>query len=122
MWHEERDGLDIPRLGEFVGLAESVSNIMSLSASPESRRTIVTGTTQIVNQLELQTDEIKEIMKDCDEKIKNRFEESLLYDDDEPDQHDWENLLADDGDFIVRFHKACNNAGVKEADGIFDPD
>ena len=49
---------------------------------------------QRVTQSELQTEENKEIMKDYNNKIKNRFkDDSLLCDSDKPIMHDWGTCL-----------------------------
>ena len=64
MWHKEKAGLEIPRLGKFLALADSVSKIMPFNVLSESGRPIVAGTAQRVTQLELQTEENKERIKE----------------------------------------------------------
>ena len=56
VWYKENAGLDVPRLGWFLGIANSANNLMSFYLLPESGILIVAGTVQRVTHLELQTD------------------------------------------------------------------
>ena len=61
---------------------------------PEYGRPIVSDTAQRVTQLDLETDENKERMKDFNNKTKRRFKyDSLLSDDDKSTMHDWGTCL-----------------------------
>jgi len=120
---KENAGLDVLRLGIFLGVADVVYNIHSFYILPESGIPIVAGTVQRVTQLELQTDANKQRIKSFNDKIADRFkEEHLQYDGDKPNLDDWGDLYEDDEDFVAEFYKVFDNDGVKEADDEFDLD
>jgi len=48
--------LDVPRLGRFLGTADTVCNIYSFHILPKSGIPIIADTVQRVTQLELETD------------------------------------------------------------------
>ena len=55
-WCKENARLDVPRLGRFLGVADTICNIHSFHVLPESGIPIVAGDVQRVTQLELETD------------------------------------------------------------------
>mmetsp|Transcript_24453 Transcript_24453/g.37196 ORF Transcript_24453/g.37196 Transcript_24453/m.37196 type:complete len:272 (-) Transcript_24453:1442-2257(-) len=71
----------------------------------------------------MQTDAVKQRMKEFNEKIANKFKETrLLTDGDRPDLDNWVDLLEDDDDFADEFNRLYDNPAVGEADDSFDPD
>ena len=60
VWFKENAGLDVPRLGQFLGIAESSSNMMLFYILPESGLPVCAGTVQRVTKLELKTESVKE--------------------------------------------------------------
>ena len=75
VWYKENARLDILRLGRFLGVADTICNIYSFYILPESGISIITGTSQRVTQLELQTDTNKQRIESFSNKITNRFKE-----------------------------------------------
>lgn len=123
VWYKENAGLDVPKLGRYLGVAESYTNLMTFHILPESGRPVAAGTVQRVTQLERQTDAVKTRMKRYEEKIAAKFKEGhLATDGDRPRLEDWGDLLHDDEDFAAEFARLYNNPAVSEADDDFDPD
>ena len=123
VWYKENAGLDVPRLGRFLGIAHSSSNLMTFHILPESGIPVQAGTVQRMTELEKQTDAHKERMQAFTEKIAKKFKEGrLLMDGDKPKLEDWADLLDDDDDFADEFNRLYDNADVPEADDEFDPD
>lgn len=123
VWFKENAGLGVPKLGRFLGIANASSNLMTFHILPESGRPVAAGTVQRVTELELQTDAVKERVKQFTEKIASKFKEDrLLTDGDKPNLEDWGDLLEDDAEFAAEFTQLFNNSDVVEADVEFDPD
>ena len=123
VWFKENAGLDVPRIGRFLGIADSASNIMTYHILPESGIPIMAGTVQRVTELEKQTDATKERMKVYSDKIRDKFKEGRLsVPGDRPKLEDWADLLEDDQDFADEFNRLFDNTDVPEADDEFDPD
>jgi len=123
VWYKETAQLDVPKLGRFLGIADSASNIMSYTVLPMSGRPITASTVQRVTHLEQQTEANKQKIKEYNDKIANKFKERrIATDGDCPALEDWEDLLATDEDFAAEFFNLHNNGDVPEADEDFDPD
>eukprot|EP00980_Cylindrotheca_fusiformis_P022819 scaffold9803_cov145-Cylindrotheca_fusiformis.AAC.1 len=119
VWYKETAGLDVPKLGRFLGIAY----LMTYHILPESGIPITAGTVQRVTMLEKQTDAVKERMTQYGRSISEKFHENrLTADGDKPNLADWETLLEDDPDFAEEFNLLYNNSDVPEADDEFDPD
>ena len=63
VWYKENAGLDVPRVGRFLGIANSSSNLLTFSILPESGIPIQADTVQLVTEPEKGTDATKERMK-----------------------------------------------------------
>ena len=123
VWYKENAGLAIPKLGRFLGVANSASNIMSFYLLPESGIVVTAGTVQRVTELEKQTEAVKDRMQQHSKKIAEKFKEGRLSSDgDMPKLEEWADLLEDDEDFAAEFNRLFDNTDVKEADDTFDPD
>ena len=123
VWYKENAGLDVPKIGRFLGIADSASNIMTYHILPPSGIPVTAGTVQRITQLELQTDAVKERTTAFTEKIAVKFKEGRLQQDgDKPDLAAWEDLLEGDPDFAEEFNRLFDNPEVLEADDTFDPD
>ena len=120
VWYKENPGLEVPKLGRFLGVSHSSSNLMTFHVLPESGIPIQAGTVQRVTELEKQTDENKEKIKVFSDKIIHIFR--LSVDGDKPKLEDWADLLEDDQDFVDEFNWLFDNPDVPEADDEFDPD
>jgi len=113
VWFKENAGLSVPKIGRFLGIADSSSNLMSFRILPESGIPVVAGTVQRVTHLEQQTDVVKERMQDYSNKINLKFKEGRL---------NWQDLMDNDPDFAEEFGRVFDNSDVPEADAVFDPD
>ena len=123
VWYKENAGLDVPKIGRFLGVAKTSSNIMSFHILPESGIPVVAGTVQRVTEAEKQTDANKEKMKVFSEKIAQKFKEDRLVTvGRKPNLEEWADLLEDDEDFAAEFNCLYDNTDVAEADDDFDPD
>ena len=123
VWFKENAGLDVPRIGRFLGIVKSCSNIMTYHILPESGIPIQAGTVQRVTEPEKNTDATKEKMKVFNDKISDKFKEGRLASGGtKPNLEEWEELLEDDPDFAEEFNRLYNNSDVPEADDTFDPD
>ena len=60
VWYKENAGLDVPRIGKFLGITDSVSNLMTYHILPVSGIPITAGTVQRVTHLEQQTDAVRQ--------------------------------------------------------------
>ena len=80
-------------------------------------------TVQNITNLEKETDEVKETIKDFDTEISRQFkEEDLAYDGAKPNPEDWSEYLENDPDFQEEFDNIVNDPSVPEADDDFTPD
>ena len=123
VWYKENAGLDVPRLGRFLGIADSSSNMMTFHVLPESGIVVRAGTVQRVTKLELDTDAVRDRVKQFNGKMADKFKEQrLAIEGDKPDIMEWEDLLDDDVDFADEFARVYNNQDVPESDDQFDPD
>ena len=123
VWYKENAGLDAPRLGKFLGIAESASNIMLYYILTKSGNPVIAGIVQRVTELEKQTEANQQRIKEFNDKIMDKFKEGgLSTDEDKPKLEDWADLLEDDEDFAAEFNHLFDNPEVKEADDTFDPD
>ena len=124
VWYKENAGLDVPRLGRFLGIANSSSNLLTFSILPESGIPIQAGTVQRVTEPEKGTDATKERMKSYSDKIAGKFKEKRLLVDSSTgsDLEEWSDLLEDDRDSADEFNRLFDNTDVPEADDNFDPD
>ena len=114
----------MPRLGRFLGVANSFSNILTFHILPKSGIVIQAGTVQRVTEPEKQTDSVQERMKEYSNKIADKFKEGRLQGDSnvKPDLEEWSDLLESDPDFAEEFNCIYDNSDVKEADDDFNPD
>ena len=124
VWFKENAGLDVPKLGRFLGIASSSSNMMTFHILPESGIPVQAGTVQRVTEPEKQTDAVKERMKVFTDKIADKFKEGRLSldGDSKPKLEDWADLLEEDEQFAEEFNRLFDNTDVPEADDEFDPD
>ena len=122
VWFKENAGLDVPRIGRFLGIAHSSSNLMTFHILPESGIPIMAGTVQRVTELEKATDAAQQRMRQFNQKIQDKFKEGRLASGDSPQLDDWSDLFEDDPDFAEEFNRLFDNAEVPEADDVFDPD
>ena len=104
VWFKEKAGLDVSKLGSFLGITDSASNLMSYWVLPESEIPIIVGTVQPVTTLEKGTDANKARIKACNEKIAEKFKEKRIkFDGNKPQLDQWQELLEDDKDFAAEF-------------------
>ena len=75
VWYKENAGLDVPKLGRFLGIADSASNLLTFHILPESCIPLQAGTVQRVTEPEKQTTAVQERMKVFSEKVANKFKE-----------------------------------------------
>ena len=122
VWFKENAGLDVPRIGRFLGIAHSSSNLMTFHILPESGIPIMAGTVQRVTELEKATDATQQRIRQFNQKIQDKFKEGRLASGDTPQLDDWSDLFEDDPDFAEEFNRLFDNAEVPEADDVFDPD
>ena len=125
VWYRTNAGLDVPKLGRFLGVANSASNMLTFHILPESGIPIQAGTVQRVTEPEKQTDAVRERIKIFSNKIAEKFKEGrllLLEPNQKPNLDDWSDLLETDPDFAEEFNRLYDNEDVPEADDTFDPD
>ncbi|MEM7375750.1 MAG: hypothetical protein AAF587_44565 [Bacteroidota bacterium] len=123
VWFKENAGLDVPRLGRFLGISESATIMTTYWILPESGIPVSAGTVQRVTHLEQQTDSFKEKCSAYTKKIADTFKEDRLSKDAKmPSISDWEDLLEEDDDFAAEFNQAFDNPDVPKEDDLFDPD
>ena len=123
VWYKENAGLDVPRLGRFLEIADLSSNMMTFHILPESGIVVRAGTVQRVTKLELNTDTVRDRVKQFTGKIADKFKERrLAIEGVKPDLTEWEDLLDDDEDFAEEFARVYNNQDVPESDDQLDPD
>ena len=125
VWYRTNAGLDIPKIGRFLGIADSASNILTFHVLSESGLPIQAGTVQRVTEPEKQSNAVKERMKKFTVRIAEKFKEGRLLLDEPPNAHnheDWNDLVESDPDFADEFNRIYDNHDVQEADDNFDPD
>lgn len=87
--------------------------------------TVISSTTvQQITNLEKETEETKEGIKEYDAEISRRFkeEEDLTYDGAKPNPEDWSEYLENDPDSQEEFDSIVNDPTVPEAEDGFTPD
>ena len=123
VWYKENAGLDVQRVGRFLGIANSASNIMSYWILPESGRPVTASSVQRMTILEQQTEANRDRIRDYNAKIAAKFKEQRIATDGEkPKLDEWEQLFEDDEDFAAEFNRLYDNPEVLESDDTFDPD
>ena len=91
VWYKENAGLDVPKIGKFLGIANSVSNLMTYHILPKSGIPITAGTVQRGTHLEQQTDAVKQRMKEFNERIADKFKEGrIATEGDKPSLQEWQ--------------------------------
>ena len=94
VWYEENAGLDVPWIGKFLGIADSVSNLMTYHILPVSGIPITAGTVQGVTHLEQKTDAVRQQMIEFNNKIVDKFKEGrIATEGDKPSLQEWADLL-----------------------------
>ena len=125
IWYRTNAGLDVPKLGRFLGVAKSASNMLTFHILPDSGIPIQAGTPQQVTEPEKQTDVVRKRIKNFSDKIADKFKDDRLFSL-EPNQKrnldDWSDVLETDPDFADEFNRLYDNTAVPEADDTFDPD
>ena len=58
VWYKENAGLDVPRLGRFLRIADSYRNIMTYHVFPALGIPVAAGTVQRVMYIKQQTDSV----------------------------------------------------------------
>ena len=124
VWHKQNAGLDVPKLGRFLGVANLSSNMLTFHILPKSGIPIQAGTVQCVTEPEKQTNAVQERMREFSAKMANKFKEGRLQNQapNKPNLEDWSDLVEYDQDFADEFNRIYDNTDVPEADDKFDPD
>ena len=66
-------GLGVPQVGRWPGVSQRVGQLMSYWILPESGIPVSCTTVQRITNMEKQTDEYKEILKDFDVKLEHKW-------------------------------------------------
>jgi hypothetical protein len=122
--YKENAGLGETAIGRWLGVSHRVGGLMSYWVLTQRATVISRTTVQRVTNLEKETEEIKESIKEFDTEISRRFkeEEDLTYDGAKPNPADWSEYLENDPDFQEEFDNIVNDENVQEADDDFTPD
>ena len=122
--YKENAGLGMTAIGRWLGVSHRVGGLMSYWVLTQSGTVISRTTVQRITNLEKETDEIKDSIKEFDAEISRRFkeEEELTYDGSKPNPEDWSEYLENDPDFQEEFDQIVNDPKVPEADDEFTPD
>ena len=110
--------LDVPHLGQLLGIADSASNSMLHCTLLGSGTPIVAGAVQRVTHPEQQKIATKEKIAECNNKIYNEFKEGRLATAKLPRMPTQvEGLLEDDQGFTCEFSKSCDNPEAQAGSG-----
>jgi hypothetical protein len=122
--YKENAGLGETSIGRWLGVSHRVGGLMSYWVLTMTGTVVSRTTVQRITNLEKETDEFKEVIKEFDTEISRRFkeEEVLTYDGAKPNPEDWSEYLEHDPDFQEEFDSIVNDPSVPEADDGFTPD
>jgi hypothetical protein len=122
--YKENAGLGMTAIGRWLGVSHRVGGLMSYWILTQTGTVISRTTVQRITNLEKETDETRESIKEFDTEISRRFkeEEDLTYDGAKPNPEDWSEYLQNDPDFQDEFDNIVNDPTVPEADDTFTPD
>jgi hypothetical protein len=122
--YKENAGLGAPAIGRWLGVSHRVDGLMSYWVLTQTGTVISRTTVQRITNLEKETDEFKESIREFDIEISRRFkeEEDLAYDGAKPNPEDGSEYLENDPDFQEEFDSMVNDPKVPEADDDFTPD
>ena len=122
--YKENAGLGETSIGRWLGVSHRVGGLMSYWVLTRTGTVISRTTVQNITNLEKETDEVKENIREFDSEINRRFkeEDDLAYDGAKPNPADWSEYLENDPDFQEEFDNIVNDSSIKEADDDFTPD
>jgi hypothetical protein len=105
-------------IGRWLGVSHRVGGLLTRTGAVISRTSV-----KRITNLEKETEEVKEAVKEFDEEVSQQFkEEDLAYDGKKPNPEDWSEYLESDPDFQEEFDNMINKPTAPEADDTFPPD
>ena len=114
-------GLGTPSIGRWLGVSHRVGQLMSYWILTRSGQVVSCCTVQRVTNLEKQTDETKERMKDFEIGVKRRWDAKTADIHEDVHEHPREFVLSledEDEEFINEYKRVIDNKDIKDAEAI----
>ncbi|KAI2504020.1 Reverse transcriptase (RNA-dependent DNA polymerase) [Fragilaria crotonensis] len=125
VWYKDNAGVGENSWGRWLGVSHRVGNLMSYWILTLAGRVVSRTTVQRITNLEQGTDEVKQRMKEFDERIKELLKDQnhVIQGEGERQLQDW-NEYTDDPDqaFADEFDRAVSDERIIEEDQDFTPD
>ena len=121
--YQENAGAGPEKIGRWLGVSENIGSMMSCWILPESGTPVSRVTLRPMTFLELNTDEAKQACRSFDERIKERYKDDYIIDEDgriDPDH--WADLMHSDPSFREEFQRIIEDTSVPEADDLLKND
>jgi hypothetical protein len=123
VWYHDNAGLGERKFGQWLGVSHCIGSLIPYWVLTMNGTVISRTMVQHVTNLELQTDDVKEQVKEFDDKIKCRFkEDDLPTVGDKPDPEHWADLIENNENFYNEFIRIVNDDELPEVDEEFTPD
>lgn len=128
VWYWENAGLGERQLGRWLGASHRVGSQMCYYVIKQNGQVISRTSVQCVTNLELQTDEVKALVKQVDDGIQDRLKDDRheVVEGAKEQPIDWRGFdLSTDEDFIAEFQKVVDSEHIPEVDtgmNEYEPD
>ena len=125
VWYKDNAGVGENSCGRWLGVSHRVGNLMSYWILTIAGRVVSRTTVQRITNLEQGTTEVKQRMKEFDERIREllRDQNHVINGDGDRQLQDWDEYNDDTNqEFIDDFDSAVSDERIAEADGDFTPD
>jgi hypothetical protein len=124
VWYKENAGLGKNRIGQWLGVADRVGNLMSYWILTETVSVIVRTTVQRVTSLELSTDEVKQRRQVYDQHVTDILKDAnhVIPQGGDIVLQDWDDFLIENyRDFVDEFQNVVSDDQIPEEDSTFTP-
>ena len=117
VWFKENAGSSPYEPGRWLGVSSRVGRNMCYWILTQKGTVLSRSTVQRVTYLESQTEEVRNIFNEFDNRIKDKFKTGDRgFEGDKPNPEDWSDFLEEDPEFREEFNRVYNNTDIKEAD------
>lgn len=125
VWYKDNAGVGENSWGRWLGVSHRVGNLMSYWILTPAGRVVSRTTVQRITNLEQGTDEVKQRMKEFDERIRELLKDHnhVIQGDGDRQLQDWNDYTEDpDQAFVDDFDRAISDERIAEEDQGFTPD
>lgn len=125
IWYRQNAGLGESEVGRWLGVSHRVGNLMSYWILTTNGHVISRTTVQWITNLELQTNEVKELCKSYDQRVADILKDAyhVIPHGNDILLQDWNDFpIKEDPDFVAEFQRVISDESIPEQDTTFTPD